>query len=52
VRVGKRAKDIGWKEFFAFYWKSMFCSAAGVDGSFPTFRLFASTAVLANGRFA
>ena len=37
---GKRTKDISWKEFFAFYWKSMFCSAAGVDGSFPTFRLF------------
>ena len=40
VRVGKRAKDIGWKEFFAFYWKSTFCFTAGAVGSFPTFRLF------------
>lgn len=40
MRVGKRAKDIGWKEFFAFYWKSTFCSTAGAVGSFPTFRLF------------
>ncbi len=28
------------KNFFAFYWKSAFCPAAGVAGNFLTFRLF------------
>ena len=28
------------KNFFAFYWKSAFCPAAGAVGSFPTFRFF------------
>ena len=38
------------KIFFAR--KFAFCAAAGAVGSFPTFRLFANNAVLANGRFA
>jgi len=51
VRLAKRAKSIGWKDFF-FARKFAFCAAAGAVGSFPTFRLFANNAVMANGRFA
>ena len=38
-------------ERFFFARKFAFCAAAGAVGSFPTFRLFANTAVLANERF-
>jgi hypothetical protein len=52
VRVGKRAKDIGWKEFFPSIGNLCFAPLLALMAVFQHFAFFANTAVLANGRFA
>jgi len=51
VRVGKRAKSIGWKDFFL-PGNLLFAPLLALLAASQHFAFFANTAVLANGRFA